>query len=486
MMKTKSLLTLVAGLLTASFAHAFCGFYVAKADAKLFNKTSQVILVRDGNRTTVTMSSDFEGDVKDFAMVVPIPKVPGEKDIRTVHQNIFDILDAYSAPRLAEYYDENPCYVYAKYKSMKSEGMVMRSMAFDEMEVAEDKVVIEAAYEVDEYDVLILSSEESDALESWLIKNGYKMPKGASQVLHPYIKSGMKFFVVKVNLDRLAAKGTTALTPLQMTFTTDKFMLPIRLGMANANGDQDMIVYAITRGGRVECTNYRTTKIPTNQEIPLFVQNDFGNFYKDVFDRHVVREGKRNVFLEYAWDVSPQNFVKCDPCVGNPPAKHDLEQAGVFWFSNNAYDNHNKAFFTRLHVRYNLQDFPQDLFFQVTPNTENFQGRYVIRHPATGDLSCDDAQAYLKNLVKRRQTELHTLANLTGNEVGQHDDYVRKYAEKIKGQNEKQNSLYPVTTPNNNTPTIGPKKLFYVSIAVIFMLVVLLPWARSYRAKLNA
>ncbi|TND05043.1 MAG: hypothetical protein FD123_3663, partial [Bacteroidetes bacterium] len=60
---------LLAGLLASMNAMAFCGFYVAKADAKLFNKTSEVILVRNGEKTTITMSSDFEGEVKDFAMV---------------------------------------------------------------------------------------------------------------------------------------------------------------------------------------------------------------------------------------------------------------------------------------------------------------------------------------------------------------------------------------------------------------------------------
>lgn len=39
----------------------FCGFYVARADTKLFNKASQVVLVRDGDRTVLTMANDFEG-----------------------------------------------------------------------------------------------------------------------------------------------------------------------------------------------------------------------------------------------------------------------------------------------------------------------------------------------------------------------------------------------------------------------------------------
>src|SRR5687767_2553126 len=102
-------LTLAAALLLQGPAQAFCGFYVARADVKLFNKSSQVILVRDGNRNVVTMSSDFQGDVKDFAMVVPVPVILKEKDIRIADRTIFDKLDAYSGPRLVEYHDPNPC-----------------------------------------------------------------------------------------------------------------------------------------------------------------------------------------------------------------------------------------------------------------------------------------------------------------------------------------------------------------------------------------
>lgn len=110
--------------------------------------------------------------------------------------------------------------------------------------------------------------------------------------------------------------GFTTLSPIQIRFDHPKFMLPLRLGMANSNGTQDMIVYAFSPNGRVECTNYRTVKIPTDRKIPLFIQHDFGSFYKSVFDRAYEREGKNCVFLEYAWNVTPSwGGMKCDPCV---------------------------------------------------------------------------------------------------------------------------------------------------------------------------
>ncbi|MFY7862048.1 MAG: DUF2330 domain-containing protein [Chitinophagales bacterium] len=108
-MNRKQIVIIVLGVAIAGSVFAFCGFYVAKAVTKLFNKSSQVILTRDGETSTVTMSSDFEGDVKDFAMVIPVPVVLKQEDIKISERNVFDFLDAYSAPRLAEYHDENPC-----------------------------------------------------------------------------------------------------------------------------------------------------------------------------------------------------------------------------------------------------------------------------------------------------------------------------------------------------------------------------------------
>ncbi len=93
----------------ASAIYAFCGFYVAKADTKLFNQASQIVMVRDGDRTVLTMANDFEGDPKEFAMVVPVPVVLKREQIHVADKGLIDHLDAYTAPRLVEYFDENPC-----------------------------------------------------------------------------------------------------------------------------------------------------------------------------------------------------------------------------------------------------------------------------------------------------------------------------------------------------------------------------------------
>src|SRR5437016_14657044 len=96
-------------LIKSQPAHSFCGFYVAKADTKLFNKASQVVLVRQDDKTVLTMANDFKGDPKEFAIVVPVPTVLEKDQIHVGDKALLDHLDAYSAPRLVEYFDGNPC-----------------------------------------------------------------------------------------------------------------------------------------------------------------------------------------------------------------------------------------------------------------------------------------------------------------------------------------------------------------------------------------
>lgn len=434
-MKRKITAIFLALLIISPDVSAFCGFYVAKASTDLFNEKSEVILVRDGDHTVITMSNDFKGDVKDFAMVVPVPVVLKESQIKVVEREIFDRLDAYSAPRLVEYHDANPCAPIVAYdmemarRSNAPTSMILEESVMDD-EAKDYGVTIEAEYTIGEYDILLLSAEESDGLETWLTRNGYQIPAKAAEVLEPYILNDTKFFVVKVNLDKQQNSGFDYLRPIQISFESDRFMLPIRLGMANANGPQDLIVYAFSRQGRVEPVNYRTVKMPTANKIPLFVNRYFGEFYQDLFHRAYHREGRSAVFLEYAWNVSPMQGVKCDPCVSPPPVFGDFATAGVNWVTGMNYES--QVFFTRLHVRYTKDRFPQDLQFQVTPNAEHFQARYVITHPAKGDLSCDAGERYIRDLENRRSLEVKELAALAGWTNPNYADYVTEHSKRFK------------------------------------------------------
>jgi len=411
-------------LVSTPGAHAFCGFYVAKADTKLFNKASQVVLVRSEDRTVLTMANDYQGDPREFAIVIPVPTFLEREQIHIGDKALIDHLDAYSAPRLVEYFDPNPCELRPtetsafrrRYGLAKAELMSTASAA-DALGVK-----IEAQYSVGEYDIMILSAEQSSGLETWLTQSGYKIPRGAASVLGSYIKQKMRFFVAKVNLEEKSRLGYSYLRPIQVAYESPKFMLPIRLGMVNANGPQELFVYALSQKGRVETINYRTVKLPTGMDLPVYVKDVFPDFYRAMFDQQVKKEDMRVVFQEYAWDMG-----WCDPCAADPLSNEELRKLGVFWIGEAGPSSPQprplrrpvpggpqNVYITRLHLRYDSQHFPEDLVFQETGDRSNFQGRYVLRHPWKGTADCPAAQQYREELARRQKTEGEMLASLTG------------------------------------------------------------------------
>jgi len=414
---TSALAAAAAALAIAPRAPAFCGFFVGKADAKLFNKSSQVAIVRDGNRTVLTMSNDYQGPLDEFALVVPVPSVLERDQIHIGDRKLLERLDEYSSPRLVEYTDPDPC---------EPRMVPMSARMFDRREVAlaggvaeRSKalgVTVEAAYTVGEYDILLLSAKESRGLEIWLRQSGYQIPPRAARALEPYVKQEMKFFVAKVNLKEQKKTGYQELRPIQIAFDSPRFMLPIRLGMANApaTGEttQDLIVYTLTRKGRVEASNYQTVKIPSDADVPEFVKDEFADFYRATFTKAWHERDGRAVFTEYAW-----NMAWCDPCSAAPLTAEELRGLGVFWAAETAQRWRGQGggtILTRLHVRYDERRFPEDLMFQETGDQQSFQGRYVMHHPFRGETSCEAADNYRTQIKDRRRGEADTLARLTG------------------------------------------------------------------------
>lgn len=374
-------------------------------------------MVRDGDRTVITMVNDFQGDVTDFAMVIPAPTVLEREQIHVTEGAIVDHLDAFTAPRLVEYHDPDPCAPPVLLRSgcitcAMTAGDTVPAAAVEEARA--HGVTIEAEYQVGEYDIVILSATQSDGLATWLTENGYRIPEGAAPVLGSYIAQDMKFFVAKVNLAEHARQGGQFLRPIQIAFESPKFMLPIRLGTVNAQGSQDLLLWTLTRKGRVETVNYRTVRMPTDANIPTFVEPRFGEVYKAMYSRAVEQEGGAAVMLEYAWDMS-----WCDPCAADPLSARELRELGVFWIDassggSDIASQGQDVFVTRLHARYDAESFPEDLRFTETGDRTNFQGRYIMTHPFTGEARCAAGDTYRAGLPARFAREAETLAHLTG------------------------------------------------------------------------
>lgn len=460
----KILLSLLLLIFLSQHAGAMCGCMFGPPQpqvstqsqmvAGIHNKSSQVIMVRDGNKTSITMTNDVYGDLKDFAMVIPVPMVLKRDQISTVDPYIFTLLDQVSGPKLTSIWDVSPCNQAVLFDDFATESISLsKSNAPNpgtKPQSTQSTVKVEAQYAVGEYDILILSAQESDGLMVWLKEHGYFVSEKASEVLEPYVKSEMKFFVVKVNLERKAQTAGQFLTPLKISFESQRFMLPIRLGMANADGDQDLTVYAFTRTGRVEPTNYRLAEMPTNTSVPAFVANDFNHFYADMFTTSWKREGRNAVMLEYAGIPTGVYFNE----FGNPLPSPNiyLEQIGIDWQLNPEASNPRSGpatFLTRMHLRYNRSTFPQDLAFQITPNNTPFQCNLTVQYVSPDWENCEEGKIYANQVIKRRWREVVNMNNLAGWSINDHYNYPTEH---LKDKPAVKKGELPIELPTPSVP----------------------------------
>lgn len=393
---------------TAPAAHAFCGFYVSGSDQKMFNDATQVVLMRQGTRTVLSMQNDYRGPLADFAMVVPVPVVLKQADVKTLPRDVFARIEAIGSPRLVEYWEQNPCPEPERdrrYDKLARPSLAPRTAdAAGAGRAERQSVKIEARFAVGEYQILILSATEAAGLERWLIQNHYKIPAGAEPLLRPYVAAGSKFFVAKVDPKKVRiVNGHAELSPIRFHYDSDEFALPIRLGMANSSGKQDLIVNILS-DRRYEVANYKNVFIPTNFDVKDAVRTRFAEFYAALFDK-TVEANPRAVVTEYAWTTNPS--FKCDPCPPQQPTDADALTLGGDVIGGRIAQGYYVI--TRLHARYGKREMTDDLRFReakpvtggremwsrqgieygAVPSAQNyFQARYAIRHWWTGPIAC--------------------------------------------------------------------------------------------------
>jgi uncharacterized protein (TIGR03382 family) len=399
--KKLAVLVLLSTAFVASDAMAFCGFYVGGAGSDLYANATQVALMREGTKTVLSMQNRYDGPAADFAMVIPVPVVLQQADVKTLEDAVFSKLDVLTAPRLVEYFEEDPCYVD------EWENFSNNSVQDSGSNSTNNSVTVEAQFKVGEYDIAILSAQDSTGLETYLSDNDYTIPAGAAPYFEPYVQAGMYFFVAKVDV-ALTKKvnGKTVLSPLRFAYESTDFSLPVRLGMINSQGTQDLLIYTLGLGQRYDLSNRPNVTIPTNIEVVDGIRNSFGAFYQSLFAR-TLKENPDAVVTEYSWAAS-----NCDPCPGPVLDSADLLTLGADLFPGT--EENFDWVVTRLHARYDKGEVGEDLVFkkadpivggrefvvdQQTGKLEegsqvsdrnNFQGRYIIRKAWNGPIECEE------------------------------------------------------------------------------------------------
>ncbi|MDP1824263.1 MAG: DUF2330 domain-containing protein [Archangium sp.] len=400
-------LVVSSALLLASAAHAFCGFYVSSAGADLFNDATMVVLMRDGTRTVLSMQNNYRGPTEDFALVIPVPVILKKENVKTLPKEVFARIDTLASPRLVEDYEPGECP-----PPPPTSSAMVPSMMVQKSGVPRDLgVKVEAKFDVAEYEIVILSAKDALGLDIWLKENKYKVPANAAPLLKPYVETNWKFFVARVNAKKVTfVDGQAVLSPLRFFYDSEKFELPVRLGLVNSGGTQDLIVHVIAKS-RYELANRKNVMMPTNVQLTEAVMPVFGGFYAELLERTFKANEGAGV-TEFAWKgaLPPPRVmvggiygVTCDPCpppapVDDPLAKYlGADAIPGLKTDEDVAKFAREATITRLHVRYTKDSLTDDLVFKaagpiaggvpefpktITGAKENrFQGRYIVKHP---------------------------------------------------------------------------------------------------------
>ena len=394
-----------AALLCAGAAHAFCGFYVSSAGADLFNDASMVVLMRDGTRTVLSMQNNYRGPTEDFALVIPVPVILKKENVKTLPKEVFTRIDTLASPRLVEDYEPGKCPPPPTKASRSavvsvSDGALPRDLG----------VKVEAKFDVAEYEIVILSAKDALGLDIWLKENKYKVPSNAAPLLKPYVETNWKFFVARVNAKKVTfVNGQAVLSPLRFFYDSEKFELPVRLGLLNSGGTQDLIVHVIAKT-RYELANRKNVMMPTNLQLTEATLPVFGGFYAELLER-TFKANEGAAVTEFAWKgalppprvmVGGVYGVTCDPCP--PPAPVDdplAKYLGADAIPGLKTDEDIAKFardatLTRVHLRYGKDSLTDDLVFKAAEpiaggipemtkagaaKENRFQGRYIVKHP---------------------------------------------------------------------------------------------------------
>ncbi|NEQ44006.1 MAG: DUF2330 domain-containing protein [Leptolyngbya sp. SIOISBB] len=438
-------LVTIAPVVTAPEAGAFPGVYVAGADAQLTSREAHVAITRDGNQTTLTLLSDYTGDVGEFALIVPVPAEIRPEQVQVVDPTYIKRMAFFSSPAthyvpwdcVALCIEYPPCgKTWAAISPVGLFGGNLNQHLAAAFRYGNLSLLgIEGAFtyfpigyelfgRIDttgEFSVSILNSQNLEQLAALLAEQDYTLSPTVRDTLQTYFHEGMSFVVAEITIPEFEAGETYYPHPLQITYDSPQFELPIQLGKLNSPGEQNLSLYLLSSKGRAEIVNYRTAAIPTEETIPEWAvdlrKKNFGDVYRAILAQTLDRAGHDTVLIESVFSL--QNFA---PLIDQPmqyasardrlgaATVHDLQNMGVNWISASASNSpllsadSADVFFTGLQLQYAPDDFSEDLVFYETSDPQRFEVIYNFdQYPSAGPELNQAAVACAENIIDEWQ-----------------------------------------------------------------------------------
>ena len=200
--------------------------------------TQKAIIVHDNGREELTLQVKYDGPLDEFGWLIPVPNLP---TVKKGSMECFYELSKFTQKNLEP---------RGQYGSLSKGG---RASAEEE----EPPVKVIEVKTVGAYEIAVLSTKDSGALESWLKENQFAFPANAAGVIDSYVKQGWYFIAVKINLKGGSLYSTSKelasgeLNPLQISFASEHCVFPLKISSLN-HTPSEVQVYVLSAEPRVE------------------------------------------------------------------------------------------------------------------------------------------------------------------------------------------------------------------------------------------
>lgn len=216
--------------LAPASARACGGFFCQQIP---INQTAeQIIFHQDGDEITAAVLIQYVGLAEDFSWVVPVPGIPS---LSTGSDLVFRSLEPATRPQFTLEIIEPACFL--------DQPLIEVPAAFgnEDAGAVSDDVTIVDELTVGPFDVQIVTSDDANALATWLTENGYDLTDRGPELIAPYVADGMNFVALKLQQD----KGVGDLQPLIMRYQSDRPMVPLRLTAVASINNMGVIVWVL-------------------------------------------------------------------------------------------------------------------------------------------------------------------------------------------------------------------------------------------------
>jgi hypothetical protein len=219
-------------------------FSVPAAVSVAVSADQRAIIVRNGNTTTMTLSTAYTGDGEDFAWIIPTPAAPAEGDVTQAGERAekaFEILDTITSPKIRI---EDPM------------GVVVGGVRGGAVREA-PQVQVRARFLLASYEVSILKATASSGLVQWLRDNGYAVSGKAGSVLGQYVARRWAFTAIKLRPSEQRRYNSEFLPPITIRYRSGQFVFPLRISAVSTVHPAKITLYVIA-GSTVSCSNLVT------------------------------------------------------------------------------------------------------------------------------------------------------------------------------------------------------------------------------------